>query len=57
MFGKHSDEQVARFREREKQVSLAAVRGEQHVGGESAKQRQQRRAEKLAKKDAQRKQA
>lgn len=56
-FGKHSEEQVARFREREKQVSLAAVRGEQHVGGESAKQRQQRRAEKLAKKDAQRKQA
>lgn len=56
-FGKHSDEQVARFREREKQVSLAAVRGEQHVGGESAKQREQRRAEKLAKKDAQRKQA
>ncbi|WP_045414347.1 oxygen-dependent tRNA uridine(34) hydroxylase TrhO [Vibrio owensii] len=56
-FGKHSEEQVARFREREKQVSLAAVRGEQHVGGESAKQREQRRAEKLAKKDAQRKQA
>ncbi|UTZ38802.1 rhodanese-related sulfurtransferase [Vibrio campbellii] len=56
-FGKHSEEQVARFREREKQVSLAAVRGEQHVGGESAKQRQQRRAEKLAKKEAQRKQA
>ncbi|QLK47914.1 rhodanese-related sulfurtransferase [Vibrio owensii] len=56
-FGKHSEEQVARFREREKQVSLAAVRGEQHVGGESAKQREQRRAEKLAKKDAQRKRA
>ncbi|KIP77329.1 hypothetical protein SN11_10355 [Vibrio harveyi] len=56
-FGKHSEEQVERFREREKQVSLAAVRGEQHVGGESAKQREQRRAEKLAKKDAQRKQA
>ncbi|MDA0382853.1 rhodanese-related sulfurtransferase [Vibrio owensii] len=56
-FGKHSEEQVARFREREKQVSLAAIRGEQHIGGESAKQREQRRAEKLAKKDAQRKQA
>jgi UPF0176 protein len=56
-FGKHSEEQVERFREREKQVSLAAFRGEQHVGGESAKQHEQRRAEKLAKKDAQRKQA
>ena len=56
-YGKHSEEQVARFREREKQVSLAAVGGEQHVGGESAKQREQRRDEKLGKKDAQRKQA
>ncbi|HBC3363674.1 TPA: rhodanese-related sulfurtransferase [Vibrio parahaemolyticus] len=55
--GKHSEEQVARFREREKQVSLADQRGEQHVGGESAKQRAQRREAKLAKKAAQRKQA
>ncbi|AUI86014.1 hypothetical protein BS333_06235 [Vibrio azureus] len=56
-FGKHTEEQIARFREREKQVNLAAKRGEQHVGGERAKQSELRRAEKLAKKSAQRKQA
>ncbi|MGR5231437.1 oxygen-dependent tRNA uridine(34) hydroxylase TrhO [Vibrio rotiferianus] len=53
-FGKHSEEQIARFREREKQVVLAAAHGVQHVGGESAKQREERRAAKLAKKAAQR---
>ncbi|EDP59676.1 rhodanese-related sulfurtransferase [Vibrio sp. AND4] len=56
-FGQHSEEQVARFREREKQVALAELRGEQHVGGESAKQRELRRSDKLAKKEAQRKKA
>ncbi|GEM75440.1 oxygen-dependent tRNA uridine(34) hydroxylase TrhO [Vibrio sagamiensis] len=56
-FGKHTEEQIARFREREKQVNLAAKRGEQHVGGERAKQSELRRSEKLAKKSAQRKQA
>ncbi|MGR5193491.1 rhodanese-related sulfurtransferase [Vibrio rotiferianus] len=53
-FGKHSEEQIARFQEREKQVVLAAAHGVQHVGSESAKQREERRAAKLAKKAAQR---
>ena len=56
-YGQHSEEQVARFREREKQVTLAALRGEQHVGGESAKQRELRRSNKMAQKEAQRKKA
>lgn len=30
--GKHSDEQIARFREREKQSQLASKRGESHIG-------------------------
>ncbi len=55
--GTHSEEQIARFREREKQISLAEQRGEQHVGGESTKQREERRAAKIAQKEAQRKQA
>ncbi|MFD2177440.1 rhodanese-related sulfurtransferase [Veronia pacifica] len=53
-FGTHSDEQIERFREREKQVQLARQRGEEHVGGDAIKVSQQKRAEKLAKKDAQR---
>lgn len=31
-YGTHSDEQLARFREREKQVRLAKARNEEHVG-------------------------
>ncbi len=53
-FDKHSDEQKARFREREKQVQLAAARGEQHVGGEANKVLAARRAEKQARKAQQR---
>lgn len=30
--GKHTDAQVARFRERQKQVALSAARGERHIG-------------------------
>lgn len=50
----HSDDQKARFREREKQVSLANQRGETHVGGDAGKLIEQRKAEKQAKKQQQR---
>ena len=33
--GTHTDEQIARFREREKQVNLARARDEEHVGSEA----------------------
>lgn len=52
---KHTDEQKARFREREKQVQLANARGETHVGGEADQLIAQRRQEKLARKEQQRK--
>lgn len=54
--GQHSPLQLARFREREKQITLALSRGEQHIGEESTQQRATRRAEKLAKKKDQRNQ-
>ncbi|MBU2897488.1 oxygen-dependent tRNA uridine(34) hydroxylase TrhO [Vibrio hepatarius] len=52
---KHTDEQKARFREREKQVQLANARGESHVGGNADQVITQRRQEKLTRKDLQRK--
>lgn len=55
-FDKHSDEQKARFREREKQVQLAAERGEQHVGGDAKSIIEARRQEKLTRKKQQREQ-
>ncbi|NAX45789.1 rhodanese-related sulfurtransferase [Photobacterium halotolerans] len=55
-FDKHSDEQKARFREREKQVQLAAQRGEQHVGGDAKSIIEARRQEKLTRKKQQREQ-
>ncbi|MFB9135566.1 oxygen-dependent tRNA uridine(34) hydroxylase TrhO [Vibrio olivae] len=54
-YGTHSDEQIARFREREKQVTLAKQRGEDHVGGDVQKVMEQRRQQKLSLKDQQRK--
>ncbi|MEI8609886.1 rhodanese-related sulfurtransferase [Enterovibrio sp. Hal110] len=53
-FGTHTEEQLANFREREKQVQLAAARGETHVGADAIKQKEARRAEKLALKTQQR---
>lgn len=48
-FGQHSTEQLARFREREKQVRLAKERNEEHVGTEAqvaiARKRKQKAAE------------
>ncbi|KKC99307.1 MULTISPECIES: rhodanese-related sulfurtransferase [Photobacterium] len=55
-FDKHTDEQKARFREREKQVQLAAQRGEQHVGGDAKSIIEARRQEKLTRKKQQREQ-
>lgn len=34
-FGTHTEEQLARFREREKQINLARARNEEHVGTEA----------------------
>ncbi|GAA0857358.1 rhodanese-related sulfurtransferase [Aliiglaciecola litoralis] len=47
-FGKHTDEQIARFREREKQVNLARQRNEEHVGSEARKATKLRRQQKAA---------
>ncbi|MFE8070305.1 rhodanese-related sulfurtransferase [Marinobacteraceae bacterium S3BR75-40.1] len=43
-----TEEQKARFAEREKQIRLARERGEEHVGGEAAEIIEQRRREKQA---------
>lgn len=53
-FGKHSDEQLARFREREKQVNLAKQRNEEHVGTEARKVTKIRRQAKAAERRARR---
>ncbi len=45
-FGTHSDEQIARFREREKQVNLAKARQEEHVGTDARLVMEQKRQEK-----------
>jgi UPF0176 protein len=53
-FGRTSEAQRARFREREKQVRLAAARGESHIGENMDEMRQQRHASKLEYKRQQR---
>ncbi|MDT0594413.1 rhodanese-related sulfurtransferase [Glaciecola petra] len=53
-YGTHTDEQLARFREREKQVMLAKQRSQLHVGTEARDLMQQKR---LQKADAQRERA
>lgn len=45
-FGKHSEQQIARFREREKQVQLAEARNEEHVGTEARNAMVNRRKQK-----------
>ncbi len=52
--GTHSPEQIARFREREKQVRLAEERNEEHVGTEARHAIKRRRQEKAAQRRAQR---
>ncbi|MEP2651414.1 MAG: hypothetical protein ABJH06_05395, partial [Paraglaciecola sp.] len=53
-FGTHSEEQIARFREREKQVNLARERKEEHLGTEARKAIKLRRQQKGAARRAQR---
>jgi len=53
-FDKTSDEQKARFAEREKQMELATQRGESHIGTESAETIARHRAEKQQHKENQR---
>lgn len=50
--GTHTEEQIARFREREKQVRLARQRNEEHVGSEAHKAMLKRRQLKLAERRA-----
>lgn len=45
-FGTHTEEQIARFREREKQVNLAKARQEEHVGTDARLVMEQKRQEK-----------
>lgn len=52
-YNEHDPEQIARFKQREKQMQLAKKRGERHIGANQLKVRLERRAEKLAKKNAQ----
>ena len=52
--GSHSEEQLARFREREKQVQLAKARDEEHVGTEARKTMTLRRQQKAAERRARR---
>ena len=53
-YGGHSESQLARFREREKQVNLAIARNEEHVGEEAQKAMKLRRQQKAASRRAQR---
>lgn len=52
-YDEHNPEQIARYQQREKQMQLAKKRGERHIGSNQLQVRQQRRAEKLARKNAQ----
>ncbi|MEP1743866.1 MAG: rhodanese-related sulfurtransferase [Kangiellaceae bacterium] len=45
-FDKTSDEQKARYLERERQIQLAKMRGEEHIGGDAEKFLNQRREQK-----------
>ena len=53
-FDKHAEERKARFLEREKQVQLAKLRGEVHIGGDAARIIEQRRLAKLEQRRRQR---
>ncbi|GGD78239.1 oxygen-dependent tRNA uridine(34) hydroxylase TrhO [Lacimicrobium alkaliphilum] len=51
-YGTHSEEQIARFREREKQVNLARQRNEEHVGSQAREAMEMRRRQKAEEKRA-----
>lgn len=50
-YGTHSEAQIARFKEREKQIGLSKARNEEHIGTEAREVMQNKRKEKV---DAQR---
>ncbi len=50
----YSDEQRARFKEREKQIQLAKQRGEAHIGSDAVEAIEKRKEKKLAQKEAMR---
>lgn len=50
-FEKTSEEQKERYQEREKQIQLAKSRGEQHIGGDAAKELETRRLAKKAERE------
>ncbi|RVU32593.1 rhodanese-related sulfurtransferase [Neptunomonas marina] len=52
-FGKHSEDQLARFRQRELQMRLARERGEGHLGEEANESTQTRRQKKQADRERQ----
>jgi UPF0176 protein len=54
-FDRHTQEKVERFAERERQMQLARERGETHIGEPMSLVMQERRREKIAAKNAQRK--
>ena len=51
-FGTLDEEQQQRFGERQKQISLAKARGEEHIGNAAQEATERRRAEKKAVKKA-----
>jgi UPF0176 protein len=55
--GKHGAEEIAHFRERQRQIELARARGEVHLGGEAAGLIAKRKAAKQAQRQAQAEQA
>tara|TARA_R110001592_G_scaffold356455_4_gene658392 strand:- start:22990 stop:23997 length:1008 start_codon:yes stop_codon:yes gene_type:complete len=53
-YGKHSDEQIKRYADRERQINLAKERGEEHIGSSMKTKVLSRKREKLALKEKQR---
>ncbi len=56
-YDKYTDEQKARFLERQRQVRLAKERGEHHIGGDAVADNAQRRAQKIEEKARQRRES
>jgi UPF0176 protein len=55
-YDKVTEEQRQRFQEREKQMQLASLRGEEHIGSEVKRISEQHRQEKLQARERQREQ-
>lgn len=53
-YGTHTEEQITRFRDREKQIQLARARGIEHVGGQAKTHAAENRQLKQKQKEAQR---